>query len=158
MMPSGNEMRQHPEKALKFWAAKEAARKISGNCSRCGKPSGSKYPHGHCERCKEYMRDYKRVKGIHFRKIEVDQHLLERLQWNLMVLQEKDKEHEKKINKLDFKVSYLRGVGQRKYNQGYSKGVYAEQKRWSQMPREYDAWGQPLDYRDKVQMGMLRKA
>lgn len=50
-----------PQKAKDFHARIAAARKIPGNCGRCGKPNSN--GHRQCDRCRAYSKAYKARQG-----------------------------------------------------------------------------------------------
>jgi hypothetical protein len=130
-----------PAKALTFWAQCEANRRQPGNCSRCGRPNdlppARAGRRGTCSLCRGHNRRAKE------RATAQAAHLHRDASFAL--------ELERRVSVLEARCQRFAKYAQNAYKAGWHQGQRAERKKWRNMPREFDAWQQPLDIVDKKQ-------
>jgi hypothetical protein len=100
-----------PQKAREFHARIAAARKLPGNCGRCGKPNAN--GHRQCDRCRAYSKKYKLAQSQE--PVTVDVKALRHLT--------------ARVASLELSVARLQLDARTAYKRGYRTGQRIEQKR-----------------------------
>ena len=124
-------------KAAAFWARCRAARGTPGHCSRCGRPNPDAAKQagkrGICEPCRAWQRAYKARRRA--APLTVEGAALEALA--------------RRVACLEIRCERFARFARAQYKAGYGVGMKAERKRWREMPRDWDAWNQTMDFTEK---------
>jgi len=139
-------MKRRISRGTAFLQAVQANRKLPGHCSRCGRPNPEPAiagtVRGKCPVCREYFRQWnarhKQVKS----PPPVQTVIVDPVRFH---------HFEERIRDLERMIKDMKRYARAEYQRGYLKGVYRENRRWSNMPRQWDSWNQPIDIEDKKQ-------
>lgn len=129
-----------------FLAELKSRRNTPGNCIRCGRPNPQPAKagslHGACPSCREYRRQYNASKRKDKPVPPVQVAIVDPARFA---------QFEQRVRELELTIGNMKRYARAEYNRGFLRGVYREQKRWSNMPRQWDSWKQPIDIEDKKQ-------
>lgn len=140
-------MTRRPERATAFFAALAANRKRQGHCTRCGRKLDNDRDGGKCEKCRQYVREYKARMRHETKPIGETTSLAEKVK---AIAYESELQVFRLRQELsDFRrvVKTLRTACRSEYNRGYCRGVYSERRK----RMEWESWKEALSFEDRKQ-------